>query len=179
MQVYDVEYNYSRRLSEEEINISIEIEKEEGNDIDKDNLPKDDNGNIEIWRMEEENHLQWGGDDYFTIANEVASLFDDLYGEDGYEILAICKIKDIDIVNWPGEGEPCDCWFCRSKDKAYEDTMHFNCPSCGEEIKILDDGWELIFCRKCNEQILREGLIDIGNNKFQAIKIENNKDDKE
>jgi len=90
-----------------------------------------------------------------------------------YEINAVREVFGVDILNWPGEGEPCNCPYCRAERMADEDLMHFECFSCKTELKVSDGGWESILCTACGEEIFRDGLLDIGNGRFKTIKVSN------
>jgi len=90
---------------------------------------------------------------------EASEILDDMLEDEDYEIIAVNGLP-INIMNWPGEGEPCQCPFCRAERMADEDRMHFECPKCQEKIEVADGGWEEIQCPKCHNEIARDRVID-------------------
>ena len=89
------------------------------------------------------------------------------------------EVQGLNILNWPGEGVPCDCPQCRASNMADEDVIKIQCPDCGDELRLPIDEWGLVLCRKCECQILRSGVISLGNNKYTYIKLEDKNDDEE
>jgi hypothetical protein len=82
------------------------------------------------------------------------------------EIISV-NLLPVNIINWPGDGEPCDCPYCRTERAAPEDIIEFDC-SCGKKHKFIDD-FGMIKC-DCGKFIRREDLV--GNNgNFTLIDI--------
>jgi predicted RNA-binding Zn-ribbon protein involved in translation (DUF1610 family) len=92
---------------------------------------------------------------------EASEYLDEHIGEEEYEITAI-KEK-MNVINWPGEDEPCDCLGCRTERAAEEDKIRFTCKGCNAEIIIVDD-FEEIMCPSCGIPILRDRIIGTNNN---------------
>lgn len=80
--------------------------------------------------------------------------------EGDYDIVSV-TLLDINILNWPGDGEPCPCVWCRTERSAEEDKVSF-VHSCGGEIKVVSDGWDSMLCPRCGEVILRDRLVGSG-----------------
>lgn len=77
-----------------------------------------------------------------------------------FEIKSIKLLEKINIVNWPGDGDDCQCARCRTERAAPEDCITFQC-TCGEIYTLIDD-FGGIQCKECHKIIRREDLI--GNN---------------
>lgn len=75
----------------------------------------------------------------------------------GFEIKSIKLLEKVMIVNWPGDGEDCQCPFCRTERAAPEDLITFQC-KCGENYTLVDDFGSIV-CPKCNQTINRQDLI--------------------
>lgn len=185
MKIYDIEYNYEKKVEfeveEQQIPGALKGEFENFNNVEEEHEDFED---IEIVNA----HMQIGGFDFKSATMEAVNMLDSVFLNeedeeneesydyeifpDGYEIVGVVEIQGLNILNWPGEGEPCDCPQCKAKLMADEDVMVFNCPDCQEEIKVPIDGWELVLCRKCECQILRSGVINLGNNKYTYLKLE-------
>jgi len=187
LKVYDIEYNFERKTEfddEEEypqIPGALKGEFQDINKIEDDDGNYKDFENIEIINM----HMQIGSMDFQSATMEAIDMLDDAFGDEegeyfyeykvfpeGYEILGVVEVQGLNILNWPGEGNPCDCPQCQARDMAEEDVMVFNCPNCGNEIRVPIDSWNLVLCRKCECQILRSGVISLGNNKYTYLKLE-------
>jgi hypothetical protein len=121
-------------------------------------------------------HIQIGGEDFHEAVFEATDILDDAFGEDAYTMLAVQEVAGVDILNWPGENEPCSCPQCRADRMADEDVMHFNCPKCNHAIKAAPGDWEGLNCPNCGEGILHDNIIDLGKNKYKVIKIKENKE---
>lgn len=91
-----------------------------------------------------------------------ADKFLEIKCEEKYEIISIKNIRKINLINWPGENEPCQCPSCRTERAAPEDIIEFQC-SCGEQFRLIDD-FGIIQCEKCEKIIRREDLIGSGKN---------------
>ena len=160
MKLYDIEYTFDRELKPEIIEGSLEGEFEEDQDM-----------------MEHiDAHLQLGCNNFEAAVEEAVSMLDETFEDTVYEIVAIQEVSGVDILNWPGEGEPCQCPYCKAERAAEEDIMRFNCPYCNNEINVVDGNWESIPCIECGEIILHDNIINLGRNKYKAIKIQERKD---
>jgi len=118
------------------------------------------------------NVIHVGAEDFFDatrIAMEILSEF--FESEEDYEIRSVKEMYGINVVNWAGENEPCDCPYCKAERMADEDLMHFDCPICKNIVKVADGEWEDIQCRECGTTIQRDRIIDIGRGKYKVIII--------
>ena len=164
MKVYDIEYSFEKEIELIKPEGSLDGEFEE----------------LEVLENQFEtivSHIQIGNDNFHEATFEATDILDEVFGEVNYTILCVQEIPMIDILNWPGEGEPCNCPQCKADRMSDEDVMHFNCPECNEPLKTANDEWEYINCRKCGMVILRDNIIYMGKNKFKAIKIKDIKED--
>ena len=160
MKLYDIEYTFDRELKPEIIEGSLEGEFEEDQDM--------------IEHID--THLQLGCNNFEAAVEEAVSMLDETFEDTVYEIVAIQEVSGVDILNWPGEGEPCQCPYCKAERAAEEDIMRFNCPYCNNEISVVDGSWESIPCIECGEIILHDNIVNLGRNKYKAIKIQERKD---
>ena len=160
MKLYDIEYTFDREVKPERMEGSLEGEFEEEQDV--------------IEHID--THLQLGCNDFESAVEEALSMLDETFGDMDYNIVAIQEVSGVDILNWPGEGEPCQCPYCKAERMADEDIMHFACPYCGTEIKVADGDWDAIPCIECGESILHDNIINLGRNNYKAIKIQERKD---
>jgi glutaredoxin len=160
VKLYDIEYTFDREVKPEIMDGSLEGEFEEEQDM-----------------MEHvDTHLQLGCDNFETAVDEAIAMLDETFGDDIYNIVAIQEVAGVDILNWPGEGEPCNCPYCKAERMADEDVMCFACPYCGKEIRVAHGDWEAIPCIECGETILHDNIVDLGRNKYKAIKIQERKE---
>jgi Zn finger protein HypA/HybF involved in hydrogenase expression len=149
--VYEVKYLFKSTISSN--NNSIENDEE---NTEEDSIS--------------EGNMYLGCDCIQDAFIEGAEILDNMLDGENYEIIAVNGLP-INIMNWPGEGEPCQCPFCRAERMADEDRMHFECPKCKEKIEVADGGWEEIQCPKCQNEISRDKVIDIGNGKQKVLEI--------
>ena len=69
-----------------------------------------------------------------------------------------------DVINWPDNEEDehwtgdCPCPYEAFKDTVLDNRLKFKC-SCGEDIRVADNGWKSIKCLHCNIWISREEVI--------------------
>ena len=119
--------------------------------------------------------LQIGAEDFFEASVIAEEILDNRLGEGNYEFTGCVEMQDVNVVNWPGEEESCNCPFCRADRMNIEDVMFFNCPKCGKEIKIAPNGWDAINCTECKEEIAFSSIIGLGGNQYQVLKLTENK----
>jgi ribosomal protein L37AE/L43A len=119
--------------------------------------------------------LQIGALDFFDASIIAEEILDNRFGEDNYDITGCSEMSDVNIVNWPGEEESCNCPFCRAERMNIEDVMIFNCPKCDKEIKIAPNGWDNIRCIECKEEISFSSIVGLGGNKYKVLKLAENK----
>jgi predicted RNA-binding Zn-ribbon protein involved in translation (DUF1610 family) len=161
LKIYDIEYSFDKK---------IEYEKPEG-------MLDGELGEIEDEWEYIDAHMQIGGEDFHEAVFEATDMLDQALGEGEYTILAVQEVAGVDILNWPGENEPCSCPQCRADRMADEDVMHFNCPKCNHAIKAAPGDWEGLNCPNCGEEILHDNIIDLGKNKYKVIKIKEKKEE--
>lgn len=89
---------------------------------------------------------------------EASKYLDEHIGEDEYEITTIKEKDKINIINWPNDGDDCQCLACRTERAAAEDRIRFTCKGCGADLIVVDD-WQEIQCPSCGIPILRDRLI--------------------
>lgn len=160
MKLYDIEYAFDIEIEEEKIEGALEDEIQETQARTQHTIM----------------HIQLGCEDFGEAVNEANIMLDEIFEDGDYEILAIQEVSGVDILNWPGEGEPCGCPYCKAERAADEDIMKFDCPYCGKEIRVVDGDWEHIPCIECGEIIYHDNIINLGRNKFKAIKINDRKE---
>lgn len=117
--------------------------------------------------------LQIGSEDFFEAGIMAEEILNNRFGENNYNITGCSEIPDVDVINWPGEEEPCNCPFCRAERMNPKDIMIFNCPKCEKEIKIAPTGWNSILCENCKEEISFNSIVGLGGNKYKVLKFEN------
>ena len=161
MKIYDIEYGFEKKIEYEKIEGMLDGEVEN---------PEDEYEYVV-------NHIQIGNESFHKAVFEATEMLDEVLGEDEYNILAIQEVAGVEILNWPGEGEPCGCPQCRADRMADEDVMHFSCPECDFEIKAAPGDWEALNCPECEEVILHDNIIDLGKNKYKVIKIKEKKEE--
>ena len=90
-------------------------------------------------------------------------------GEDEWYISSIAEIDELNVVNWPGENDDCQCVACRTERAAPEDKITFEC-YCGLGITIVNDFNEFV-CPNCGKEILRDRIIG-SNGNYVLMKID-------
>lgn len=105
-------------------------------------------------------HFDLGTDTLPDAYLEAAEYLDNAVGEDEYEITGIVEREDVQIINWPGDNEDCQCDSCRTERAADEDKISFDC-ICGHRITIINDFKEII-CPSCRKIIMRDRVIGSG-----------------
>jgi hypothetical protein len=108
---------------------------------------------------------------------EAAEYLDEAIGEEEYEVTSISEREDIQIINWPGDNEECQCDSCRTERAAPEDRITFKCIKCGYDITIVDD-FKMIKCPNCRKEISRDRIIGSGTNYLMLDIDGDNKEDK-
>jgi predicted RNA-binding Zn-ribbon protein involved in translation (DUF1610 family) len=96
-----------------------------------------------------------GAEDLPDAFTESSMILDEKSGN--YEIISVVEMTDVNIANWPDE-EECDCVWCRTERAAEEDLITIKC-KCGDEIRVIDEGWESFDCPKCGNKIFRNNII--------------------
>lgn len=165
MKIYEISYTLA-----EEVELPEDVELPDG--IDENDIRKFTECTI---------HL--GGNDIASVLEEAAYSIEAIHGDledeefiPEYEIAGIKELPNVDVINWPGEFEPCQCPQCRAKRMASEDVMHFNCPNCNHSIDAAPDNWETLYCSECDQEILHDNIIELGDNKYKVIKISERKE---
>ncbi len=82
---------------------------------------------------------------------------------DGVDIISIKELEEMNLVNWPED----ECPYCAAEDAAPDYILEFVC-SCGDNIRVADNGWKHIECLKCGKIIDRTHVIG-SNGKYILI----------
>ena len=107
-------------------------------------------------------HFDIGSDSLANAFLEGSEYLDNAVGEDDYEITGVVEREDINVVNWPGDNEDCQCDSCRTERAAPEDRISFSC-SCGYDIIIITD-FKDFQCPNCKKVISRDRVIGSNGN---------------
>lgn len=105
-----------------------------------------------------------GGENFFDVQEEAISIIEEVFFEDVpeeemfYEIIGIRQMENIWIANWPEIENPLD----KAEHMADEDIMLVKCPECEEVVRIAEDGWDWIVCKKCGFKIMKDQLLKFG-----------------
>ena len=142
----------------------------------------DDEGNL-VEEQEDGNEEEISGI-FHVGANVLGQAYIDAFqyldihiGEKKYAIDSVKEKKKINLINWPNEGDDCQCVSCRTARAAEEDKITFD-HTCGQSISIVADGWDKIICPNCQKEILRDRIIGSnGNYTFLNIDKDNKKGD--
>lgn len=161
MKIYEIDYSFEHEYELPEGILPEEVDDEERYEYVS--------ANMFIGAPDFDTAWDWATD-------MLEQVFPPIDGISQYELRGVKEIQGMDILNWPGEEDPCNCPFCRAERMADEDLMHFECHNCHHEIKIADGDWEAICCPECGEQIYRDGLLNTGGGKFKVIKVSNKED---
>lgn len=160
MKIYEIEFT---RV--EKIQIPEDAILPEG--IDRDNIHE---------HVTEKIHL---GAEYFGEALDLAvEAIEDMFFEGydrediKYDINVVKELEGVDVLNWPGEFDECNCPFCKAERIAEEDVMKVECPNpeCKNILRVADNGWEGISCPECKTEIDRASLCLMGKN-YKVIHI--------
>jgi hypothetical protein len=118
------------------------------------------------------------GADYLYEALEIANdkIEETFFTEQehDFDIISVKELEGMGILNWPGEGNDCDCPFCMAENIAEEDVMKVECPNCHAILRVADNGWESIPCTECKTEITRNSLCLMGKN-YKVIHIADSK----
>jgi NADH pyrophosphatase NudC (nudix superfamily) len=152
-------------------------EEEVGEFLEEHNLDLDEDQIVGL--MEDglfEGMIHIGGKDYKDASSNAIEALDKIYKDTYHEITSVSsnlKAEKINIMNWPGEGfDP----FSKAEELADEDCMHFSCKKCGEEIKVAD-GWDIVYCPKCQTEIYRDRVIGGDKGRFIMIELKESDND--
>lgn len=158
MYIYEVEFTII-----EKIELSEDMEMELPDGIDKENLHQHVSRTIYL-----------GGENFFDVQEEAISLIEEVFFEDVpedeiyYDIIGIRQLEGVDVVNWPEQESP----LIRAERLADEDVMLVKCPNdkCDNIIRIAEEGWDWVKCKKCDTQIDKDQLLKLGKN-WVVVKI--------
>jgi hypothetical protein len=143
-------------------NVNFDSEGNIVEELDEEEMVGEENDDIES-RIADGKFEIGAGNLAQALLNSIEYL-DKNIGKDNYNISSVSVCEDINIINWPGENEECQCVYCRTERAADEDKLIFSCNKCGCEIKIIDGGWDEISCPHCNEEIHRDRIIGSNGN---------------
>ena len=101
--------------------------------------------------------MDFVGENLFSILPQISN---EMIESGDLEIISMSEIeiggKSVNIVNYV---EPdCNCAYCRAFKVPLDMIIKFNCPNCGDELRLAENGWELVGCTKCNADIYRHNL---------------------
>jgi len=108
--------------------------------------------------------MHLGGENFFDVQEEAISMIEEIFFEDTpeeeifYEIIGIKQVENIFIANWPNIENPLD----KAEHMADEDIMLVKCPECEEVVRIAEDGWDWLFCKKCWFKVMKDQLLKLG-----------------
>jgi len=159
LKIYEVDFVLKEK-------IEIPDEAELPDDFDRENA-----------RALIDHRIHLGGTSFYEVLEEAESLIEEVFEDEetkekpDFEVTSIKELPEIEIMNWPNEFDDCQCPFCRAERMADEDIMKVECPQCGEITRIADGGWEWIKCQKCETQIERDSLIDVGLSKYRVLNL--------
>lgn len=154
MYIYEIEFSIPEKI---ELPEDIELP----DDIDRDNL-----------RQYVPHTIHLGGDNFFDVQEEAVDLIEESFYQDipaeemDYEITGIRQLDGIDILNWPETEDP----LVKATHMADEDVMLVECPQCKQVIRIAEDGWDWVVCKKCGTKIFKDELLKFGRN-WVVVKI--------
>ena len=156
-------------LYEIEFTIPEKVEIPEDMDID---LPEDIDPKDLVQYVTRTVHL--GGENFFDVQEEVIELIEQVFFENApddkidFEIVGIKQVEGIFIANWPEHESP----LIRAERMADEDVMLVKCPNekCDNIIRIAEEGWDWVKCKKCDTQIDKDQLLKLGKN-WVVVKI--------
>jgi len=146
-----------------EIEFSIK-EKIELTEDELDELPDDMDASDLHQHVSRIIHL--GGNNFFDVQEEAISLIEEVFFEDtpeeeiDYDITSIRQIPDLWVANWPEQESP----LVRAERLADEDVMLVKCPNdkCDNIIRIAEEGWDWVRCKKCDAKIDKDQLLKLG-----------------
>ena len=116
--------------------------------------------------------MHLGGENFFDVQEEAISMIEEIFFEDFpeeeifYEIIGIKQVEGVFIANWPSQENPLD----KAEHMADEDVMLVKCPECGEVVRIAEDGWDWLFCKKCGYKVMKDQLLKLGKH-WVVVKI--------
>jgi|GEM_PF-3868795 len=73
------------------------------------------------------------------------------------ELTGVVLLDGVDIINFEFDNG-CQCPFCRVATTVLDKIADFRCPQCDKRIRVAEDGWELIECPDCHQEIYRNLL---------------------
>ena len=150
MNLYEIEFSIK-----EKVDISEDMREEYG-------IPEDADINDLHQHISRTMHL--GGENFFDVQEEAMNLIEEVFFEDvpeeeiDYEIISIRQLENIWIANWPSQENPLD----KAERMADEDIMLVKCPECEEVVRIAEDGWDWLVCKKCGFKIMKDQLLKLG-----------------
>jgi hypothetical protein len=117
----------------------------------------------EVPYIEHEFHI---GANNFIDATMIAQIYSTEMYSHGFEITGIEELPEIHIMNWKDDIDP----FNINETTPQDDIICITC-TCGEELKLLSNGWEYAVCPICDKIIDRSRIVKITGNSF-FIKME-------
>jgi hypothetical protein len=150
LNLYEIEFSIK-----EKVEIPEDMREEYG-------IPEDVDINELHQHVSRTMHL--GGENFFDVQEEAISMIEEVFFEDVpeeeifYEIIGIKQVENIFIANWPNVEDPFD----KAKHMADEDVMLVKCPECEEVVRIAEDGWDWLVCKKYGFKIMKDQLLKLG-----------------
>jgi hypothetical protein len=108
--------------------------------------------------------IHLGGENFFDVQEEAIDLIEEIFFEGVpeeeifYEIIGIKQVEGVFIANWPNVENPME----KAEHMADEDVMFVKCPECEEVVRIAEDGWDWLICKKCGFKIMKDQLLKLG-----------------
>jgi hypothetical protein len=163
-----------------EVKIKYELDDDEKKLVIKENIeqfPELENIDIDNLKSEElpyfpplEGTFHIGEYNFFNATIVAEEKSNDMF-PNGVELISVIELEEINICNWPEE----ECPYCAADEAAPEDVLEFTC-TCGEEIRVADNGWKNIECLKCGKVINRNDLIGSHGN-YTLVDVNDREDD--
>jgi hypothetical protein len=169
IKLYEIKIKYNLDDDEKKFAIKENIEEfPELMDVDIDSLKSEDLPYFPP--LEGTFHI---GEYDFLNATIIAKEKSNQMFQNGVEIISVLELEEMNICNWPEE----ECPYCAADEAAPEDVLEFTC-TCGEEIRVADNGWKNIECLSCGKIINRNDLIGSHGN-YTLVDVGNEEDNSE
>ena len=142
----------------------VEVDNESGDIVeeeDEDTSTQKLNGRVDV-----------GANNVGSAFVEAMEFLNSEIGEDNWNITSIKEITKMNLINWPGDNDECQCLSCRTERAAPEDTIQFK-HNCGGDIRVVESGWEKITCPNCNKEIFRDRIIGSNGNYIFHFSLNN------
>jgi len=97
--------------------------------------------------------------DFILAVEESILWLQETLGKNTPFVIKSIKEKKKSVIANIEDDEDCDCPSCRYETA--EEKINFT-HQCGLEVKIAGDGWDLIECPKCHQEINRKNLYKTG-----------------